>query len=291
MVALALTLAATSRGLAALAVERPSFSELVGACATLVPDATTANLASLAVLSVATTALLLAVRRLVAVVVANRAARAVCDGAARRSIAGEQVVVLPDSVPRAFCVGLLRPAIVVSSGTIGQLAEREIEAVVAHEAAHVRRRDPLRIAALAILADALFFLPVIRRLADRHATLAEIGADEAAAARAGRPALARALLVFTDPAAPASSVGIDTQRLDALLGQPTRFVLSTGLLLGSFTTLLTLATLAATSAPVSDRAGETARTCILVFLAIPIIGAIVTFARPRRSRSEPPRVR
>lgn len=284
--ALLLTFAAASRGLARLAVERPTIGEFVGACRTLLPTITPTSLAALAVLSVAATSLLCGLRMMIEVVVAGRAARAVCDGGVRCRIAGEPVTVIPDTRPYAFCVGLVRPVIVVSRGALDCLAEREVEAVITHEAAHVRRRDPLRLAVLAVLSDALFFLPLIRRLASRHATLAEIAADSASAGRAGRPALARALLVFTDVAVPAVTAGIDAQRLDALLDRPSRFALSVGAVLGSGVTLLALAALAAVggSDGQAGAAGETARTCILVLLGVPIVGAIVAFVRPWRLR-------
>jgi Zn-dependent protease with chaperone function len=277
---LVLTLALAIRALPVLAIEWPSPGELVGACRTLLPAFTVQTAAALALLSLAATVLLLAVRSIVATVAADRAARRLCRTGEVRVIAGQRVVVLPDGLPRAFCVGLVRPVIVLSSGTLARLRPVEVEAVIGHESAHVRRRDPLRVAALGILADALFFLPVVRRLADRHATLAEISADAVAAGRAGRPALARALLLFTEAARPAVGVGIDSQRLDALLDRPSRFTLSAGTILGTSIALVLIGGLAAGGG--STPAGDTARTCVLVLLAVPLLTAVLAFARPRR---------
>ena len=52
--------------------------------------------------------------------------------------------VLPVEEPQAFVLGLLRPRIYLSRGLIRHTDQRDLEAVIAHETSHVRRRDPLR---------------------------------------------------------------------------------------------------------------------------------------------------
>jgi Peptidase family M48 len=129
------------------------------------------------------------------------------------------VWLVDDDRPQAFCAGHLRPRVYVSTGAVRLLGGAELDAVLAHEAHHRLRRDPLRIAAARGLCDALFFLPVLRRLTERYCALAELSAD-AAAVRSldGDPApLAAAMLTFgeaTDPAV----VGIAPERVDHLLG-------------------------------------------------------------------------
>lgn len=83
----------------------------------------------------------------------------------------------------AFTVGLFRPKIFVSSDLAGRLSRRELAAVLAHEGAHRERRDPLRLFAFRFLAQLLFWIPALRRVADDLADEAEIEADTAAAAR------------------------------------------------------------------------------------------------------------
>ena len=61
------------------------------------------------------------------------------------------------------------------------MPDAELNAVLAHEQAHVVRRDPLRLAALRFLACTLFWLPALRRLADDVTDEAEIAADDIAA--------------------------------------------------------------------------------------------------------------
>ena len=54
-----------------------------------------------------------------------------------------KVIVLDDAIPMAFTVGLSRrrSTIVVSRGLVDELEPRELEAVVAHELAHIVHRD------------------------------------------------------------------------------------------------------------------------------------------------------
>ena len=63
-------------------------------------------------------------------------------------------------------------AVYVSQRTVELLTEAELEAVLAHEHHHRRVRDPLRVAGGRILSEALFFVPVLRKLCERYAELA-----------------------------------------------------------------------------------------------------------------------
>src|SRR3984885_3279748 len=61
-------------------------------------------------------------------------------------------LLITDPQPRAFCVGLFRPRVYVSTGAVAILDEAALSAVLAHERHHARRRDPLRLAAGRVLA-------------------------------------------------------------------------------------------------------------------------------------------
>jgi Zn-dependent protease with chaperone function len=132
----------------------------------------------------------------------------------------DRTLVVEDAQPWAFCAGLLRPRIYVSSGAVETLDEIALNAVLLHERHHVRRRDPLRLALGGVLTRALFFLPNLRQLVRRQQELAELSADEAAirAAAENRSALARAMLLFADASDAGAATGIEPARVDQLFG-------------------------------------------------------------------------
>jgi Zn-dependent protease with chaperone function len=117
----------------------------------------------------------------------------------------------------AFTVGWLSPRVYVAEALAKRLSAAELVAVLAHEGAHVRRRDPLRLSLLRVLACTLFWIPALRRLADDMADEAEVVADNVAAA-AGPLVLASALLALAEwPAAARSSTGtVGFQQRDLL---------------------------------------------------------------------------
>jgi Zn-dependent protease with chaperone function len=130
--------------------------------------------------------------------------------------------VIAGARPQAFCAGLFRPRVFLSVGALELLDGRELDVVLAHERHHANRHDPLRLACGRVLADALFFLPAVRSMVERQRALAEIGADEAAVldTAGNRPALASAMLAFSE--CNDAGGGLDPERVDFLLGAPTR---------------------------------------------------------------------
>lgn len=135
-------------------------------------------------------------------------------------IEGTTCLVIARSDVHAFCAGLLHPRVYLSRGAVGALSSAELRAVVAHERHHCRRRDPLRLLAVRALADALFFLPTLKRMTVRYTNLMELAADEAAVEALGeRSALARALLRFGGAASQGLAVArIAPERVDHLEG-------------------------------------------------------------------------
>ena len=94
-------------------------------------------------------------------------------------------LVVVDGLPTpALTVGLFAPRILVARALAHQLTASELVAVLAHEGAHLRRRDPLRVFLLRFLARTLFWLPVLERLSDAFLTETEILADDHAAGAA-----------------------------------------------------------------------------------------------------------
>lgn len=95
----------------------------------------------------------------------------------------------------ALTAGIIRPLIYVSRELPDILSRQELIAVLAHEGAHLTRRDPMRLSLFRFLACTLFWLPALRHLAEDMADEAEVLADDEA--RQGRPlVLATALLAL-----------------------------------------------------------------------------------------------
>ena len=192
-----------------------------------------------------------------------------------REICGVRLLVVSGSDIQAFCAGLARPRVYVSTGTLDLVSEAQLMAVVAHEAHHARRRDPLRLLLAAALADGLFFLPALRQMGTRYADLAELAADEAAIASGGADHLAGALLRFDELGGP-GVVGIHPERVDHLLGSPPRWKLP---LVAVGSALLTLVAVSALVLSAPTMAGGAryslvqlaAQSCMLAMVFGPIL--------------------
>src|SRR5262245_46845505 len=96
--------------------------------------------------------------------------------------------------PLALTYGLRRPTLLFSTWLLENLDQRELEAVVAHELAHVARHDYLVVWLATILRDAFFYLPVCRAAYRQLQTEKEFACDDFAVGLTRRPlALASAL--------------------------------------------------------------------------------------------------
>lgn len=134
------------------------------------------------------------------------------------------------SQPLAVTIGILRPRVVISSALRRNLPEELFAAVVDHENAHVRRRDPL-LRTLARL-GAFLHVPGMRRRMLRDLHLAcEQACDEHAAEHSGdRLLVARALITVerllarSKATLPVSVIGFGgagiTARVNALVKDP-----------------------------------------------------------------------
>lgn len=273
--------------LGGLTLDAPSAAALAEACRGFaLPELTVSSVASLALGSLAVSVLILAVRSTVRQVLASRR---VLRGLPGCSSGPGGALIFEDLRPRAFCAGLLCPHIYLSSGAVQTLAGAELEAVLAHEAHHARLRDPLRVLIARVLGDALFFLPALRRLAERYAALAELAADSAAVEARGRRPLASALLTFeaADPAV----VGIAPERVDHLLGDRPAWELPLALVAWTLVVLTAIGVIAlrldaAEASPMSlpMLAGD---LCMVAMAVVPVVvgGAAVLAARRALDRS------
>lgn len=118
------------------------------------------------------------------------------------------VRVLDGEVPVAYCLpGLHRARVVVSAGVLEKLDPAEVDAVLAHEWAHLRFRHDLVVEFFDVLHRAFpRWVSSARALAEVR-LLVEMCADQAAARAAGRRSLAQALLQLAGSRAPAAALG------------------------------------------------------------------------------------
>jgi len=96
----------------------------------------------------------------------------------------------------AYCVPGLRSQVVVSEGALKLLSADELNAVLAHEAAHVRERHDLVLLPFAALRRALPWSRVVRAAQGEVGLLVEMAADDVARRGCSARRLATALLRF-----------------------------------------------------------------------------------------------
>lgn len=284
---------ATGLALTSVDFSAPGLAALAAACrSALTPDPTWPALAVtlLGSLSIATFAL--GVRSVARQYVERRRYLSRLRIVEPFEVDGTRVLLIDDKQPQAFCARSLRPQIYLSTGALVVLDDDELRAVIAHERHHQQRRDPLRVLIAHALGDALFFLPVLRRLRERYAALAELAADEAAVAAVGsRSVLASALLTFGERTNPQVVVGISPERVDHLLGERARWEVPVSLFLGALVTLGGFVAIGAATASAGAGAGMSlpfmlAQSCAVAMTAVPaILGATLLIASTRRLRA------
>jgi Zn-dependent protease with chaperone function len=115
------------------------------------------------------------------IVVILRAVRLslVLSGSSDKAFMG--CLVLPVEEPQAYVMGILKPRVYISQGLLKQTNEGDLAPVLAHEHAHVARRDPLR--RLIASVGLVMHLPGIAHLLNRLLTRTQEMAADADAAR------------------------------------------------------------------------------------------------------------
>ena len=102
-----------------------------------------------------------------------------------------RLVEVPGHAPLCHATGVFRPRVMLSAGVRARLGSPAVEAALAHEFAHLRRRDPTTLAFLQL--SALFGLPGLG-LAPAFRAAADEAADTEAAAEFGGVTVADALV-------------------------------------------------------------------------------------------------
>lgn len=151
--------------------------------------------------------------------------------AARLGVAPPRLRLCALDRPLALTCGLCRPTILLSTWMVAQLDRRELAAVLAHELAHIARRDALATWLATTLRDAFCYLPggwlIHRRLREE----AELACDDLTVMATARPlALASALAKVWRELASGSGLAaapalvradeVIERRIDRLLASP-----------------------------------------------------------------------
>lgn len=139
----------------------------------------------------------------------------IARAAARAGLRLGRVRVVHGLPSPAFVSGWFGPRVFVAADLPLRLDADELAAVLAHEAVHLRRRDPLRLFVLRALASVLFWLPALRRIAADVEDEWEITADDEAARRFALP-LATAILRLGGGNPEVSEPAVGFQRADLL---------------------------------------------------------------------------
>lgn len=125
-----------------------------------------------------------------------------------RAAGANEVLVSPASRPAAFCVGIIRPRVVITKGLLDRLNSEEQAAVVWHEVHHLRGREPLKCLVGRLAAGTFFWIPSLGDLLERYLLAKELAADSLAVERTSRRALAGALVEVVGEPTPTGAVGL-----------------------------------------------------------------------------------
>ncbi|MFD7922136.1 M56 family metallopeptidase [Streptomyces sp. NPDC059740] len=165
----------------------------------------------------------------------------------------DRLVVLEGDRPHAWWLPGHPPQLVVTTGALRRLGDRNLDALVAHEQGHDRAHHDLLLHCSTALATAFPRVPVFAAFRDQVHHLVELAADDCASRRHGRLAIALALVelnedrgVFGPCPSPLAEV---PRRVERLLDPATRFSPGRRLRMTAFATLVPLVPLLVTFGP------------------------------------------
>lgn len=116
------------------------------------------------------------------------------------------MVLLDDDRPAVYCLPG-RQRVVFTTGALHRLDSQQLQAVLAHERAHLAGRHHLVIMLARVLPRAFPGIPFLTIAAGQIACLVEMAADDTAARQVHRLPLARALLALATVPVPAAALG------------------------------------------------------------------------------------
>jgi len=124
--------------------------------------------------------------------------------------------------PTAYCVAGRHPTVILTTGAVAALDPAQLQAVLAHERAHLAGRHHLLLAMARIGRQVLPFVPLMREADLQVARLVELHADDAATRTSDPRSLATALVVLATVGSPepalAAAATDAVQRIYRLLG-------------------------------------------------------------------------
>jgi Zn-dependent protease with chaperone function len=133
------------------------------------------------------------------------------------------VAIIDNARPAAYCVPGRR-RIVLTTGAMTHLDSLQLDAVLAHERAHLSGRHHLMVTLATALRQTLPAVRFFAVAARQVSYLVEVAADDAAARRTPRLTVAAALLAVASADAPAWALGVGgsatAQRIDRLINPP-----------------------------------------------------------------------
>jgi Zn-dependent protease with chaperone function len=131
-------------------------------------------------------------------------------------------VLVDHAQPAAYCVAGPHPTVIVTTGALRKLDSDQLDAVLAHERAHLAYRHHRLVAIARIVCQVLPFIPLTRDTATQTARLIEMHADDVATAAHDGEVLATALVALAGTASPAPGLAAAAtdavQRIQRLLG-------------------------------------------------------------------------
>jgi Zn-dependent protease with chaperone function len=156
-------------------------------------------------------------------------------------------VLVDHAQPAAYCVAGPQPTVIVTTGALQALEPGQLDAVLAHERAHLAYHHHRLLAIARISSQVLPFIPLTRDIAAQVARLIEMHADDAATGARDGEVLATALVALAGTVSPAPGLAAAAtdavQRIHRLLGSAEPLGRVRRLLLGAGAGALALAPL------------------------------------------------